>query len=57
MNKKDNRENSTLESLTDLQVSAEQAEETKAGVTNVGGGGGQGKCQLNDLSMTISSSR
>lgn len=50
MNKQDNREdNIPTESLTDLSVTPEQADRTKAGVIS-GGGGGAGKCHVHDLS-------
>jgi hypothetical protein len=50
MNERDNREDSTpTQPLTDLPVSPEQAEETKAGVL---GGGGAGKVHVHDVSIT-----
>ena len=53
MNERDNREDSTpTQSLTDLPVSPEQAEETKAGVFGSGSGGGAGKVNVHDISIT-----
>ena len=47
MKEQDNRENSTTtESLTDLPVSLEQAEETKAGSTSAG------NVSVHDISIT-----
>ena len=51
MNERDNNADSTTtESLTDLAVSPEQAEETKAGALGSGGGVGMGKCSVHDIS-------
>jgi hypothetical protein len=58
MSEQDNREDGTpTNSLTDLPVSAEQAEEAKAGAHAGGGGGGTGKCIVEDISFTTSVAR
>ena len=52
MNQQDHREaDQKTESLADLPLSGEQAEETKAGTGthSTGGGGGAGKVQMQDF--------
>jgi hypothetical protein len=58
MNEQDNREDCTpTNSLTDLPVSPEQADQTKAGALGSGGGGGTGKCNVHDISVVSSVAR
>jgi hypothetical protein len=50
MSQQDNREaNTQSESLADLPLTTEQAEETKGGTGTHGGGGGAGKVQMQDF--------
>lgn len=57
MSKKNNRETNIqskqTKSLTDLPLTDEQAEETKAGTHGTGGGGGAGKVQMQDLHFVV----
>jgi hypothetical protein len=56
MNQQNNREeNKQPESLADLKLTTEQAEQAKAGTGthSSGGGGGAGKAVFQDIHMTI----
>jgi len=46
----DQQDNKQIEPLADLEVSAEQASETKAGT--LGSGGGTGKVNVHDIQLT-----
>lgn len=54
MNQQNSHENQQRESLADLQLTPEQAEEAKAGTGthSHGGGGGAGKVAFQDLHFT-----